>query len=158
MQIKNRWTKEEENFVLEQLKKYKSVGDLPLISMSKTMDRTPDSIKRKAKRLYETRKSNYSWDQEESKEGFLLYLKELPTAQILEQIQEQGSKATLEQLEQELKRLREAWSNHIKIYAEERGLPVAKYFKLDTISFYIENRLTEKDFVRKALHGKIKNG
>lgn len=151
-----RWTTEEENFVIEQLKKYKAVDQLPLIAMSQSMGRTSDSIRKKAGRLYGT--ENYGWDTEESKEAFLLYLKELPIAGILKRLHEQGSEATLDQLELELKRLREAWSKHIRGYAEERGLAVAKHFKLDTIGFYIENRLTTKDFIRKVLHGKIKNG
>lgn len=151
-----RWTAEEENFVIEQLRKYKTVDQLPLVAMSQSMGRTPDSIRKKAGRVHIT--ESYIWDQEESKEAFLLYLKELPLATILAELHRQGSEATLDQLELELKRLREAWSKHIRGYAEERGLAVAKHFKLDTIGFYIENRLTDKDFVRKVLHGKIKNG
>ena len=153
-----KWTKEEENFVLAQLKVYKSVADLPLASMSQKMGRTSDSIRKKAGRLHQAKDSIYIWDKEESQEAFLLYLQELPLAEILKQLHDQGSTATLDQLEIELKRMREAWSKHIRTYAEERQLPTAKHFKLNTIKFYIENRLTASDFVRKVLHGKIKNG
>lgn len=155
---KVRWTKEEETFVLEELKKCKVITMLPLISMSQQLGRTADSIRRKAERLCVTKASEYSWDKEESKEAFLLYVNGLPTAEILTQLHEQGSVATVEQLELELKRLRDAWDKHIRTYAEERNLPTAKRFSLDTIKFYIDNRLTDKDFIRKVLHGKIKNG
>jgi hypothetical protein len=155
-----RWTKDEENFVLEHLKKYTSVGELPLIAMGRTMGRTPASIGRKATRLLLLSKNThtYEWSREESKEAFTLYLQELSLVDTLEELHRQGSEATLDQLEQELKRLRDAWSNHIMAYAEERKLPVAKRFTLETISFYITNRLTDKDFLRKVLYGKIKNG
>lgn len=154
-----KWTKEEENFVLEHLKKYKTVAELPLIAMGEIMGRTPTSIRRKALRLNESKKPpSYEWSKEESKEAFTLYLQELSLADILEKLHEDGSQASIEELEEELKRLREAWSIHMRAYAEERNLPIAKRFKLETIGFYINNRFTEKDFIRKVLHGKIKNG
>lgn len=153
-----KWTKEEEGFVISKLNAYKTVENLPLISMSEYMGRTPDSIRKKAGRLYGTTKTEYFWDLDESKEAFLLYLQGLSLAEVLKQLHEQGSTADLDQLEIELKRMREAWSKYIRNYAEERGLAVAKQLSLDTIKFYIENRLTDKDFIRKVLHGKIKNG
>ena len=157
---KVRWTKDEEAFVLEELKKWKVVALLPLISMSQELGRTPDSIRRKAERLCASKPLKYNWDKDASKDAFLFYLDGKSTAEILYKLEEdyEGESPTLDQLEQELKRLRDAWDKHIRTYAEERGLPTAKHFKLDTIKFYIENRLTTKDFIRKVLHGKIKNG
>ena len=154
----NRWSKEEENYVLKVLETHRNIADLPLVSMSQKLDRSPESIKRKAVRLRESQKSTHTWDKEESKEAFTLYLKGLPLAEILAELQEQDSQASMKNLEDELKRLREAWSRHMKKYAEERQLPTAKHFKLDTIKFYMDNRTTTSDFTRKALHRRIKNG
>lgn len=153
-----RWTKEDENYVLKLLEIHKNAADLPLISMSQKLNRTPESIKRKAVRLKEAQKSVYTWDKEERKEAFDLYLEELSMAEILEKLHEQGSQASMKNLEEELDRLREVCSQQIRRYAEERQLPVAKRFKLDTIKFFIDNRETTSDFTRKALHSRIKNG
>lgn len=155
-----KWTEQEEKLVLDYLNTYKFVSELPLVAMSEKLKRTSDSIKRKATRLKEANKPRYIWDKDESKEAFLLYLQGLPAASILEKLQNmyEAPYPTLDQIDNEVKSLREDWSKHIGAYAEGRGLPVAKQFKLDTISFYIENRLTDKDFIRKVLHGKIKNG
>lgn len=155
-----KWTVEEERFVLEQLNIYKAVSELPLVSMGQKLGRSPDSVRKKAGRLYESKKSGYKWDKDESKDAFLLYLEGIPLATIIEKLQDmyEDCYPTLDQLEKELKRVREAWSKHIRSYAEGRQLPVAKHFSLDTIKFYISNYGTDKDFVRKVLHGKIKNG
>jgi hypothetical protein len=153
-----KWDKEEENYIYELLKTHKIVANLPLISMSQKLNRTPDSIRRKAVRLQEAQKSNYQWDKEEREEAFRLYLKELPSAKILEKLHEQGSTASMKNLEDELKRLREVLSQRIRKYAEERQLPVAKHFRLDTIKFFMDNQATTSDFTRKALHSRIKNG
>ena len=158
MRPHKRWTQEEEDYVLSVLKKYKSVSQLPLVAMSEKLGRTADSIRRKAIRLDQTPSEEYEWAKEESSEAFILYLEELPLAKVLEKLHEQGSTASMEQLEEEIQRIRDQWSLHIKRYAETNGIPCAKHFKLDTIKFYIQNRNTASDFVKKSLHRKIKNG
>ena len=158
MKPHNRWSKDEEAYLLSMIKTYRNIADLPLVTISQKLERTTDSIRRKAIRLKEMSAFLYEWDKEESKEAFLLYLEELSLAEILKRLHEQGSAASLKNLEEELKRLKEAWSEHIRKYAEERQLPTAKHFKPDTLKFYIENRTTDSDFIRKALHKRIKNG
>lgn len=149
-----RWTKEEESLLINYLEKYGSVDELPLASLTTKFGRTVEAIRRKAARLVEAFNNSHEWTQAERKEAFELYLQEKSLAEIKESL----SHISLEQIEQELKRLRNAWSQHMRAYAEERGLPAAKHFKLDTIGFYIENRNTDKDFIRKVLHNRIKNG
>jgi hypothetical protein len=149
-----RWTKEQETLLINYLDKYGGVDELPIVSLVDKLDRTTDAIRRKAARLVKTSNDAYEWTSGERKEAFSLYLQEKSLAEIKESLPH----ISLEHIERELKRLREAWSQHMRAYAEERGLVTAKHFKLDTIGFYIENRLTEKDFIRKVLHGKIKNG
>jgi hypothetical protein len=149
-----RWTKEEESLLINYLDKYGSVEELPLASLTDKLGRTVDAIRRKASRLVEASNDSHEWTSTERKEAFSLYLEEKSVAEIRESL----SHISLDHIEQELKRLRNAWTQHMRAYAEERGLPTAKHFKLETIGFYIENRLTEKDFIRKVLHGKIKNG
>lgn len=156
--MSKRWTKEEENLVLSSLKQHKSIANLPLTILSEKIGKTPDSIRRKAIRLQESSTSLYKWVQDEQKEAFLLYLQGMPLAEILVELHEQGSTASLADLEDELKRLREVWSRLIRRYAEERQLATAKHFSLDTIEFYINSKDTTSDMIRKALHRKIKNG
>lgn len=96
----------------------------------------------------------YEWTASERQKAFTLYLEGKSVAEIRASLPE----ISLDEIEQELKRLRNAWSKRMQAYAEERGLPVAKHFKLDTIDFFIQNKDTDKDFIKKVLHGKLKNG
>ena len=155
----NRWTKEEENFVLSNIKHYKGViENLPLPTMAQKIDRSEGAIKLKAMRLLNKLQEEYEWSKEERALAFSLYTQDVPTEEILEKLHETGSQCNTKHLKTELSRLRKAWEQRIRTYAEERQLPIAKKIKLSTIRFYIGNVLTDKDFVRKVLHERIKNG
>ena len=156
--MRKKWTKEEEDLLINNLKKYKSVTELPLKSLSERLDRTPDSIARKAKRLQDTLKSQYEWDKEESNEAFLLYLNGEALGRILDKLHEQGSAFTLDQLEEELKSRRKRAEEVIKSYAEERQLKIANRLSLDTILLFRNNYNTTSDFTRKVLHARIAHG
>ena len=157
----NRWSEEEENFVLVNIDYYKGViQNLPLSAMAKKLDRSEGAIKIKALRLLEKQKkqADYDWTRQERREVFELHVKGIPYAEITKKLRETGSDFSTYNLRAELSRLKKAWEDNIRVYAEERGLPVAKKLNLDTIAFYIENRDTTSDFVRKGLHSRIKNG
>lgn len=150
-----RWTTEEENYVLKHVNKY-GLENLPLPTMTKYLNRSVSSVTKKAKRLLEAK--NYEWEKEESQEAFNLYLEGKSTGSILDELHEQGSTASMKELETELRRLKEAWTKYIRNYAEARQLPAADYLSLETIKFFIENYKTESDFIRKGLHTRIRNG
>lgn len=156
--MRKKWTKEEEDLLINNLKMYKSIAKLPLKSLSDKLGRTADSITRKAKRLQDEIRSQYVWDREESGEAFLLYLKGEALSKILSELHEQGSTCTLEQLEKELQSRRKKAEEVIRSYAEERQLKLAKRLSLDTILLFLNNYNTTSDFTRKALHARIAHG
>lgn len=156
--MRRKWTKGEEDLLLNNLKIYKSVEALPILSLTEKLGRTAESIKRKAKRLQEALKSQYEWDKEESNEAFLLYLNGEALGSIRFKLHEQGSTCTLEQLEEELKFRRKKAEEVIRAYAEERRLKVANRLSLETILLFRNTYNTTSDFTRKALHARIAHG
>lgn len=156
--MRRKWTKEEEDLLLNNLKMYKSVEALPILSLSEKLGRTAESTKRKAKRLRETMKSQYEWDKDESNEAFLLYLNGEALGSIHSKLHALGSEFTLEQLEEELKSRRKRAEEVIRTYAEERRLKVANRLSLETILLFRNNYATTSDFTRKALHARIAHG
>jgi hypothetical protein len=153
-----KWTKDEEALLLNQLRQYKTIDGLPIVSLAEKLDRTGDAVKRKAKRLLETMQSQYEWDKEESDEAFLLYLNGEALGSIHSRLQDDGSNFTLDQLEEEMKSRRKKADQVIRSYAEERQLKVAKQLSLETILLFRNNYKTTSDFTRKALHSRIARG
>lgn len=154
-----RWSKEDVHLLERNLDRYNwDITKLPLLSLAQKFDRTEGAIIAKAKRLIENYKREYEWSETEQTGAFHYYLKGLALKEIHEKLLNFGSQATLDQLESEMKRMRKFHEQEIRTYAEERNLTTAKNFKLDTIEFFVKNRNTQSDFVRKALHTKIKNG
>lgn len=152
-----KWTTEEENFVLKYLDKYKLPSELPAVAMAQALNgRSPTSIIRKARRLIaEPRVQELEWGADAVRKLSRLYLDGLSTLDIQKNL---PIEATIEQIEAKIKKIKEGWTEFIIDYAEARGLPYAKSFKLDTFAFFIKNHNTTSDFTRKMLHGKIKNG
>jgi Arc/MetJ-type ribon-helix-helix transcriptional regulator len=146
-----KWTTQEENFVLKYLDKYKLPSELPAVAMAEVLKgRSPTSIIRKARRLAE--EERIEWTVEQSKELFTLYLEGLPTAEIKARA---SVEVSLEEIEKELKNSRAKWNSFI---VRREQLPENTRLKLDTIKFYIENYNTDSDFIRKALQSKVRNG
>jgi len=156
--MRKKWTEEEENLLISQLRNFKTIERLPIATLSDKLGRTGTSIERKAKRLLETMNSQYEWDKEESDEAFLLYLNGEALGVILSKLHEEGSNFTLDQLEEELKSRRKKAEAVIKSYAEERQLKVAKQLSLDTILLFRSKYNTTNDFERKALNNRIARG
>lgn len=148
----SKWTNEEKELLIKYLERY-PISDLPFSILEPKLRRSKDAIKRKALRLMEE-SDKYEWTASERQKAFTLYLEGKSFSEIKASLPE----ISLDEIEQELKRLRNAWTKRMQAYAEERNLPVAKHFKLDTIDFFIQNKDTDKDFIKKVLHGKLKNG
>lgn len=157
--ITPRWSKEDCRILEKNLDKYNwKIDKLPVSLLADMFNRTEAAVIAKAKRLVLQYERTYEWSQDEQNGSFHYYLKGLPTKEIHEKLLAFGSQATLEQLESELSRMKKMYSDEIKDYAEERGLPVAKAIQIDTIDFFIKNKNTTSDFTRKALHSRIARG
>jgi len=156
---KVKWTKEEERRLVNIYCNNNWDKDVPYKMLAeKFPGRSADAIKSKLRKLIKSEHLDYKWDKEESKTAFTYYLEGLPTKEILEKLHAQGSNATLEQLDADLKRSRFNAESIVRAYAEERELSVAQHLRADTLLFFRNNYNTRSNFIRKGLHSRIANG
>lgn len=158
---KAKWTKEEEYKLVNIYcsNDWKSLKDIPYkLLEEKFPSRSADAIRSKLRKLIKSEHLDYTWDKEESRTAFAYYLEGLPFKEILDKLHAQGSNATMEQLESELKRSKFKAESMVRAYAEERGLSVAKYITPATLVLFRDNYNTKSSFIRKGLHSRIANG
>lgn len=154
-----RWSEKDVNILENTLEQCDwCIEKLPLLTLAMKFDRTETAVIAKAKRLIEKYNRAYQWSEEEQRGAFHYYLKGLPFKEIHDKLVAFGCQATIEQMEQELLRLRKSYTDVIVNYARERGLKVAKTLSLETIAYFIKNNNTTNDFERKALNSRIARG
>jgi hypothetical protein len=149
-----KWTKDEEKLLHAYIDKYESVEELPLTHLSERLNRTTDAVLRKAKRLVEAYNSAHQWINKERKIAFDLYV----AGESYARIQESLPEVSIDAIETEMARLRKLAEGQLRAYAEERGLQTTKNISLGQLEFFLKNRETTSEFVRKGLHSRIKNG
>jgi len=149
-----KWTKEQENELNGYIDRYEDVDSLPLVHLADKFGRTTDAVLRKAKRLVEAYNSVHQWINKERKIAFDLYV----AGESYARIQESLPEVSMDAIEKEMKRLRKLAEAQLRAYAEERGLQTTKNISLGQLEFFLKNRETTSEFVRKGLHSRIKNG
>lgn len=158
---KSKWTAEEERRLVSIYRNshWTERKDIPYrLLVEKFPGRSAKSIEAKLRKLIKSEHLEHKWDKEESKTAFGYYLEGRPLKEILEKLHAQGSPATMEQLEAELKRSKSNAEKIVRDYAEERGLSVSKFIPLETLLFFRNNYNTKSSFIRKGLHSRISNG
>lgn len=148
------WTKQEEELLQAALDKAKNnIEDVPIVAIAEKIGRTAKAVKSKAFKL--KKEPLYKWDREESKEAFELYLREMDTSDILEELKEQGSTATLPQLEKRLMELRWYFADALRAYAKANDLWQPKNPSLKLLKLYYDFGSNPQlgSELREALHG-----
>lgn len=148
---RTKWTSAEEALLQRELNKVATVNDLPFLTLQTKLDRTYKSVLNKALRM--KKDPLYEWDKVEVQTAFEMYLNDVPTTKILQEIANMGSTCTLAQLDKKMMELRWRVADALRAFAREEGLWEPKNPSTELLRAFAYRTEETMGSLRKLLRG-----